>query len=290
MRVTESHIVEQTGLGKPDYSKKVSSGYTRAGFKLQYGQSLKLYTLVYSDTFSWLPFVRTPLPPGGTHTAANHATTMTDAGATFRANTLVGLTIVNVTDGSSGVITANTATTITVAALAGGTLNSWTTGDTYAIWQWIIDTETGLDMPAHVDIGHTWELSAFLSKMALDAKYELSLDGMYGGYLNYIEGGHSVYYNEVFAVSTKVWDPTGATAHDWGSYITNLGLADLYGGCSLWAIDSTVGTKPPSPNKTVKCKFCGHKWEVPHSTTKINCPQCGKLNCYFDLSQLREGA
>lgn len=65
--------------------------------------------------------------------AANHPTVMTDAAAHFIAGELVGLTIVNVTDGSSGVITANTVTTVTVAALAGGTLNVWTIGDTYTI-------------------------------------------------------------------------------------------------------------------------------------------------------------
>ncbi len=69
----------------------------------------------------------------GTHTAANHLTIMTDAVAHFIANELVGLTIVNVTDGSSGVVTANTETTVTVAALAGGLLNQWTTGDAYSI-------------------------------------------------------------------------------------------------------------------------------------------------------------
>lgn len=69
----------------------------------------------------------------GTHTAANNLTIMTDATAHFVVNELVGLTIYNTTDGSSGVVTANTETTVTVAALAGGTLNQWTTGDAYTI-------------------------------------------------------------------------------------------------------------------------------------------------------------
>ncbi|GAI29519.1 unnamed protein product, partial [marine sediment metagenome] len=69
----------------------------------------------------------------GTHTAADHATIMTDAAAHFDADELVGLTINNVTDGSSGVITANTENTVTVAALAGGVADQWTTGDAYTI-------------------------------------------------------------------------------------------------------------------------------------------------------------
>ncbi len=69
----------------------------------------------------------------GTHTAVASATIMTDATAHFVAGELVGLTIENVTDGSSGVITANTETTVTVVALAGGIANQWATDDVYSI-------------------------------------------------------------------------------------------------------------------------------------------------------------
>lgn len=77
----------------------------------------------------------------GTHAAANHATIMTDADAHFVPNALIGLRINNVTDACAGVITANTETTVTVAALAGGTLNIWTTGDVYSIPGADYDTE-----------------------------------------------------------------------------------------------------------------------------------------------------
>jgi len=69
----------------------------------------------------------------GTHTAAPHATILTDATAHWVANRLVGLTVYNSTDGSSGVITANTINTATVAALAGGTANAWALNDVYSI-------------------------------------------------------------------------------------------------------------------------------------------------------------
>lgn len=69
----------------------------------------------------------------GTHTGGVHLTIMTDAAAHFVLNELVGLIIMNVPDGSSGVITANTETTVTVAALVGGTLNQWSLNDIYSI-------------------------------------------------------------------------------------------------------------------------------------------------------------
>lgn len=70
----------------------------------------------------------------GTHTAAApSATIMTDAIAKFIVNELVGLTIMNITDGSQGVITANTVNTVTVAALAGGADNTWEQNDVYSI-------------------------------------------------------------------------------------------------------------------------------------------------------------
>lgn len=70
---------------------------------------------------------------GGTHTGAAHATVLTDASAQFITDELVGLTISNVTDGSAGLITANTETTVTVAALAGGVANQWATNDVYSV-------------------------------------------------------------------------------------------------------------------------------------------------------------
>lgn len=69
----------------------------------------------------------------GTHTAGASATVLTDATAHWVANRLVGLTVQNTTDGSSGVITANTINTVTVAALAGGTANAWALNDVYSI-------------------------------------------------------------------------------------------------------------------------------------------------------------
>lgn len=70
----------------------------------------------------------------GAHTPdAFSLTIMTDANAQFVPGELVGLTINNVTDGSTGEVTANTVNTVTVAALAGGATNRWNTGDTYTI-------------------------------------------------------------------------------------------------------------------------------------------------------------
>jgi hypothetical protein len=64
----------------------------------------------------------------------NSVYNLLDPRASFTPGALVGLTILNVTDGSSGIITINTATTCTVGGgLSGGTNNTWTLGDTYKI-------------------------------------------------------------------------------------------------------------------------------------------------------------
>ncbi len=69
---------------------------------------------------------------GGSHSGANNASTLTDANKAWTASILIGGTIVNETDGSSGTITANTSTTVT-ATLSGGTDHDWDTGDIYSI-------------------------------------------------------------------------------------------------------------------------------------------------------------
>lgn len=57
---------------------------------------------------------------------------MTDSGEAFTVDGLIGWTIYNITDGSSAVITDNTATTVT-GTLSGGTDNDWDSGDKYVI-------------------------------------------------------------------------------------------------------------------------------------------------------------
>jgi hypothetical protein len=70
----------------------------------------------------------------GRHTGGNgEATVLTDAAQAWTVNELVGFQVFNSLDGSSGIITANTADTVTVAALAGGTDNDWDTADEYEI-------------------------------------------------------------------------------------------------------------------------------------------------------------
>lgn len=68
----------------------------------------------------------------GAHTGASGATVLTDGSAPWVANDLVGREVSNTTDGSSGRVTSNTTTTVTVE-LAGGTNNYWDLGDTYTI-------------------------------------------------------------------------------------------------------------------------------------------------------------
>ena len=68
----------------------------------------------------------------GTHTGSNNASTLTDSTQSFTTDELVDYRIYNTTDGSDGIITANTATTVT-ATLAGGTDNDWDTSDAYII-------------------------------------------------------------------------------------------------------------------------------------------------------------
>ena len=68
----------------------------------------------------------------GAHDGGNDEAALTDSGESWPTDSLVGATIANTTDGSSGTITANTGTTVT-ATLSGGTDNNWDTGDAYTI-------------------------------------------------------------------------------------------------------------------------------------------------------------
>lgn len=75
----------------------------------------------------------TAVPNGtGTHTGSSNVAVLTDATKSWTTNAFVGWTVYNLTDGSLGTITANTATTVT-ATLSGGTENDWDFGDSYKV-------------------------------------------------------------------------------------------------------------------------------------------------------------
>jgi len=161
MRVVERQTIPQEGTGKLDYSKEVALGEIRPGFELKWNQTLLAFLITFSRIPSAYSWVKQPLPPNGSHTAVMSLTVMTDAAASFIppvpgvTTGLVGMTIRNITDGSEGEITDNTATTITVAALAGGVTNRWNTNDVYAIVAPLVNGMDDEYLPYSVSAGYS---------------------------------------------------------------------------------------------------------------------------------------
>ncbi len=279
------------GIGKPDYSRIVTSAKERRGLYLGYGQTLKIFSL------TWVP------SPIGAHTGGLNLTIMTDALAAFVDNELIGLIIVNVTDGSSGVIIANTLNTVTVAALIGGLTNRWNFGDIYSVggafsWvvpslapggiQHIIDVDTGMATPFTVPQGYTMTLIAAANATTEDGIAWAYMDGLRILCLGLAPGGVTYFENKLVGVSTASIDPTGALPHTMDVTFTNLGLGNLQGTIDCVLIIEKVGSPPLPLVKTVKCKWCGHEHTVPNEITNIICPKCGKLFIVYDLSKLRK--
>lgn len=94
-----------------------------------------LISAIKGDTFTEIPqqlYIHTCY--SGEHTGSDGAAVLTDSGADWDLDdeSLIGHVVYNVTDGSYGTITAETATTQT-ATLTGGTDNDWDEGDEYLI-------------------------------------------------------------------------------------------------------------------------------------------------------------
>lgn len=89
----------------------------------------------YAEAWEFSAFWCTAGLLKGTHNGANNSAFLSDTSASFAnagVSANVGMVLYNLTDGSSGPVTAVTDTTIT-ATLAGGTENDWDTGDVYRI-------------------------------------------------------------------------------------------------------------------------------------------------------------
>jgi len=92
----------------------------------------------------------------GTHDGGASAATLSDSGESWATNEFVGRVIVNLDDGSSGPITANTATTIT-AVLTGGTDNDWDVGDSYNFMSTVnivVQNPVDIESPIALSVGN----------------------------------------------------------------------------------------------------------------------------------------
>lgn len=89
-------------------------------------------TLAISGTLNGLTNDFTITTAEGTDDTSVGAAFLTDSGETWGTNTYVGMTLYNVTDVSSCVVTANTDTTMT-CTLTGGTDNHWDSGNVWAV-------------------------------------------------------------------------------------------------------------------------------------------------------------
>jgi hypothetical protein len=90
------------------------------------------YYLSAGGTYTEIVIPAGAVPTTGEHDGGDDKALLTDSSQSWTANEFVGLTVHNITDGSSGKITANTSTTVT-ATLAGGTDNNWDDGDEFEI-------------------------------------------------------------------------------------------------------------------------------------------------------------
>ncbi|GAI60056.1 unnamed protein product [marine sediment metagenome] len=291
MFIVERAAYPQEGVGKPDFSRAVSSALERRGITIGYNQTLKIFGLVFTAVNT------------GTHTAPPHATIMTDATAHFIAvNALIGLTIVNVTDGSSGVIIANTETTVTVAELTDGISNKWNTGDAYTIPSpfhgivpplapegilHVIDLSTGFPSPLDIPQGYAISLIAAGALVTEDVILWGYIDGYLATGIGVFSAGVTHYENKILGLTTETVDPAGDDPHTIDVTIQNLGLGTLQGGVELFGIIEPLSTKPLPTTKTVRCKSCGHEETVPNETARWICPGCGQLNIFYDLSRFR---
>jgi len=110
---------------------------------------------------------------GGSDTSStNNTTVMTDTGQSWTVNQWADYVIRNTTDGSHGLIVSNTATTITVAELIGGTDNDWDTSDAYLISQ-------GLNSDSTQGISHRFLVKVNNAGSEIDSRKLLGTNRTY---------------------------------------------------------------------------------------------------------------
>lgn len=130
---------------------------TPIGTVIPFQLNAKITIVNTADAIETLTFDPT-FTAAGNHDAVASDIVMTDSGESWIVGHLVGKIINNTPDGSSGTITANTATTIT-AVLYGGTSNDWQNGEAYTITPAGLNQAIGQDQRAtFVYDGEGWDI------------------------------------------------------------------------------------------------------------------------------------
>ena len=160
---------------------------------------------------------------GGSHDGAGDASVLTDSGESWTTDEWVGYTIYNTTDGSQGLITANTATTIT-ATLYGGTENDWDVSDAYLIGR-------PLNADANQGISHRFMIKVRADGVDIDRRRLLGTSRRYGNTFSEFSINGTNRGNNVLALSDTT-DLNNATA-----YATIDAIADITNTEGLRLID-----------------------------------------------------
>jgi hypothetical protein len=152
---------------------------------------------------------------GGSHTGAADATVLTDSGQTWTTDEWVGYNILNTTDGSFGVITANTTNTIT-ATLEGGTEDDWDNGDNYLIG-------AGLNPDANAGISHRFMIKTRSSGTDVDGRRLIGTTRRWGKTYSEFKINGTARGNNVLAL-TDSDDLNNATSYNTVSTWTSVTL------------------------------------------------------------------
>ncbi len=196
-------IIQGTGITEAYYDGIVNFG--NAGVMIQIIQN----GAVLSD--DWWNYSE-----GGTHTGSANAATLTDSGKSWTTNQWVGYFIKNVTDGSMGLITANTGTTIT-ATLSGGTENDWDASDAYLIAQ-------GLNPDATQGISHRFMVKTRTAGADIDGRRLIGTCRRFGFTFSEFSINGTARGNNVLALSdaSDLNNTTAGTTVAGWSDVTNL--------------------------------------------------------------------
>ena len=144
---------------------------------------------------------------GGYHGSATGGSTSTlvDSGASWTVNEWIGYTVRNTTDGSQGIITANTATELTIADLMyGGTNNTNGAAETYYIVK-------GLNSDGNSGISHRFMLQVKSGGTVIDNQKLIGFSRTFGKTYSEFSINQTANGNNVLACSDS-FDLNNATA------------------------------------------------------------------------------
>lgn len=144
----------------------------------------------------------------------------------------------------------------------------------------LVDFGTGLPMPYSTPVGYYLDMREWMFTFNGLVRMVLAFDAYTDLYFYPLPNHTTHEYEQIVFANSRYWDPDAEDPHTIDCVIENVSADAVVGLVQIACVVKKVGSGGSKTSKKVRCRGCGHDYEIPIKESKAVCPKCGVKNLY----------